>query len=131
MKTGPQPSISIFRSPGQAADDQRTTLAGQVAAGAGAALALLGPFSDVVSGIGVALLIVGVIVSAPAGRFPGPVMAEWWSVLGVAALVVLCGFGLGFWLSGLGGVVLTAGAISALAAVFFGTPARPAYRDKL
>lgn len=108
-----------------ALEDQGPALLGQVTAAAGAALALLGPFSAIVSGAGIALLIVGVVLSAPAGRFPGPVMSEWWSVLAFAALAVLCGFGLGFWLSGLGGVVLTAGAVAALTAVFFGTPARP------
>lgn len=91
-------------------------------AGLGATLALFGPFSDVVSGIGVALLIVGVILSAPAGRHPGPLMVEWWSLLAVAAIVVLAGFGLGFWISALGGVVLTLGSLAALVAVFFGTP---------
>ncbi len=91
----------------------------------GAALSLLGPFSDVVSGVGVALLIVGTFVAAPAGRHPGPVMVEWWSVLAIAALATLVGFGLGFWLAALGGIVLTAGAVVSLAAVFFGAPVRP------
>lgn len=75
-----------------------------------------------VSGIGVAFLIVGVVVAAPAGRYPGPVMVEWWSILAISALAVLIGFGLAFWLPALGGVVLTAGAVVSLAAVFFGTP---------
>jgi len=105
-------------------EDHGTAVVGQVIAAVGAALALLGPFSDVVSGVGVAVLIVGVIVSAPAGRFPGPVMVEWWSVLAIAALAVLIGFGLAFWLPAVGGVVLTAGAVVALASVFFGTPVR-------
>ncbi len=93
-------------------------------AGVGAALALLGPFSDVVAGLGIAALIVGVVLSAPAGRYSGPVMVDWWSVLALSALAVLVGFGLGFWLTALGGIVLTVGAVTALAAVFFGTPAR-------
>jgi len=79
----------------------------------------------VLAGIGVAALIVGTIVAAPAGRHPGPFMVEWWSVLAISALVVLIGFGLGFWISALGGVVLTIGAVVALAAVFFGTPVQP------
>lgn len=78
-----------------------------------------------VAGIGVAALIVGVVLSAPAGRYPGPVMVDWWSVLAISALAVLAGFGLGFWIAAPGGIVLTAGAITALAAVFFGTPAKP------
>ena len=52
-------------------------------------------------------------------------MVDWWSVLAISALAVLAGFGLGFWIAALGGIVLTAGAITALAAVFFGTPAKP------
>lgn len=78
-----------------------------------------------VAGIGVAVLIVGVVVSAPAGRYPGPVMVEWWSILAISALAVLIGFGISFWIAALGGVILTAGAVAALAAVFFGTPVRP------
>lgn len=105
-------------------EDHRATLAGQVIAGAGAALALLGPFSDVIAGIGVALLICGVVLSAPAGSFPGPHLAEWWSPLALATLAVLAGFGLGFWLAAPGGILLTAGAVVALTAVFLGTPAR-------
>lgn len=92
----------------------------------GAALALLGPFTEVLAGIGLAILIVGVVVAAPAGRYPGPFMVEWWSVLAVSALVALIGFGIGFWIAPVGGVILTAGAVVALAAVFFGTPVDPA-----
>jgi hypothetical protein len=106
-------------------ENHRSALAGQVIAAIGAALSLLGPISDVIAGIGVAVLIIGVVVSAPAGRHPGPVMVEWWSVLAIAALAALIGFGLGFWLSALGGIILTAGAVVSLAAVFFGTPVRP------
>lgn len=78
-----------------------------------------------VSGVGVAILIFGVVLSAPAGRQPGPVMVEWWSILAIAALAVLIGFGLGFWIPALGGVILTTGAVTSLAAVFFGTPPQP------
>lgn len=120
MKTDPQPSTSTSRA--IRLEDHGPALAGQIIAGLGAALALLGPFSDVVSGIGVALLIIGVVLSAPAGNQPGPVMVEWWSVLAIAALAVLCGFGLGFWLAAPGGLLLTAGAVTALVAVFLGTP---------
>lgn len=106
-------------------EDHGTELAGQIVAGIGAAIALLGPFSDVVAGVGVAVLIVGVVLSAPAGRHPGPVMVEWWSILAIAAVAVLAGFGLAFWLPALGGIVLTAGAVVALTAVVFGTPVHP------
>lgn len=105
-------------------EEHGPALVGQVTAGVGAALALLGPFSEVVAGIGVAVLIAGVVLSAPAGSHPGPLMVEWWSLLAIAAIVVLAGFGLGFWLSAVGGIVLTAGSVAALTAVFFGTPVR-------
>jgi len=122
VKTAP-PSSSLTSSPGRT-EDHRLAFAGQITAAVGAALALLGPFSEVISGIGIAVLILGVILSAPAGNHPGPLMVDWWSVLAIGALVVLVGFGLGFWLSALGGVVLTAGAVAALVAVFFGAPVR-------
>jgi len=98
-------------------------LAGQLCAGLGAALALLGPFSTVVSGLGVAVLILGVVLAAPEARRPGPVLADWWNPLALAALACLVGFGLGFWITALGGLILTAGAVTALTAVFLG--ARP------
>lgn len=122
VKTAP-PSSSLTSSPGRT-EDHGLAFAGQITAAVGAALALLGPFSEVISGIGIAVLILGVILSAPAGNHPGPLMVDWWSVLAIGALVVLVGFGLGFWLSALGGVVLTAGAVAALVAVFFGAPVR-------
>ena len=122
-KMAPPPSTSTSRH--LKLEDHGPALVGQVAAGVGAALALLGPFSDVLSGIGVAVLIIGVVLSAPAGGQPGPVLVEWLSILAIAALAVLIGFGLGFWLPALGGVVLTVGAVASLAAVFFGTPAEP------
>lgn len=124
MKTASAPPTTSTSSRSRL-EDHGSALVGQIIAAAGAALALLGPFSDVVSGIGVAALIVGVVVSAPAGRHPGPFMVEWWSVLAVAALAVLGGFGLGFWLPAAGGVILTAGAVISLVAVFFGTPVSP------
>ncbi len=122
MKTAPQRSTSI--SSRNRLEEHGPALVGQIAAGVGAALALLGPFSDVVAGIGIAILIVGVVLSAPAGGQPGPVIADWWSVLAIAALATLIGFGLAFWLPAPGGIILTAGAITSLAAVFFGTPAK-------
>ena len=123
MKTVPQRSTSTS-SPIRL-EDHGPALAGQIAAGVGAALALLGPFSDVVAGVGIAILIFGVVLSAPAGGQPGPVLADWWSILAVGALVALIGFGLSFWLAAPGGIILTLGAVSSLLAVFFGTPARP------
>ncbi len=83
-------------------------------------LALLGPFSNVVAGIGVAILILGVILSTPGGGEAGPVLEDWWTPFAISALACLIGFGLAFWIAALGGVVLTIGAVVALVSVFFG-----------
>lgn len=97
-------------------------LAGQLTAGLGAALALLGPFADWIAGAGVFILVLGVVIAAPAGRHPGPFMVEWWSVAAIGALACLIGFGLTFAVAWLGGIVLVAGAVAALVAIGLGTP---------
>jgi hypothetical protein len=118
VKTAP-PRSSSTSSPSRL-EDIGPALAGQCCAAVGAVLALLGPFSTVVSGIGVALLILGVVLSAPEAKQPGPVLADWWNPLALGALACLIGFGLAFWIAAPGGVILTAGAIAALTAVFLG-----------
>ncbi len=100
----------------------RTGFAGQLIAGFGAALALLGPFADWLAGAGVFILILGVVIAAPAGRHPGPFMVEWWSVAAIGALACLIGFGLTFVLAWLGGMILVAGAVAALISVGLGSP---------
>lgn len=99
-------------------------LVGQILAGVGAALALLAPFGIVIAAIGVTLLVCGVIVSAPYASTPGPFLAEWWSVLGIGALICLVGFGVSFLVGVLGGVLITVGAITALVAVGLGAETR-------
>lgn len=47
-------------------------------------------------------------------------LKDWWTPLALGALACLIGFGLSFWIAAIGGVVLTAGAVTCLAAVFFG-----------
>jgi len=64
-----------------------------------------------------------VVVAAPIAGRPGPYLAEWWAVTAVAALAALVGFGLGFAVGWLGGLVLTAAAVVALVALVLGTPA--------
>lgn len=117
MKTGRPRLSSTFRSslrdPG---------FAGQLLSGAGALLVLLGSFGVGFVGAGVGCLIVGVVVSAPYARNPGPFMAEWWTVLAVAAFICLAGFVIAFAVVPLGGIVSAAGAIVALVAVALGSP---------
>ncbi|MDQ2622609.1 MAG: hypothetical protein M3Y45_06170 [Actinomycetota bacterium] len=100
----------------------RAGLAGQLIAGLGAVLALLVPFAEWIAGAGVFILIVGVVIAAPAGRHPGPHMVEWWSVAAIGALACLVGFGLTFVVAWLGGVILVAGAVAALISVGLGSP---------
>lgn len=96
--------------------------AGQLIAGCGAVLTLLAPFGVALPAAGVFCLILGTVIAAPQGRHPGPFMVEWWSVLAVAALVCLIGFGLDFALPVIGSVAMTLGAITALIAVGLGSP---------
>ncbi|MGK2954681.1 MAG: hypothetical protein ACSLFI_03290 [Solirubrobacterales bacterium] len=96
---------------------------GQLIAGAGAVLCLLGAFGIAFAAVGVTLVIVGVVVSAPFASFAGPFIVEWWTALAICALVCLTGFALGFLATALGGVVLAVGAIAALVVVALGSPA--------
>jgi len=100
-------------------------LVGQILAGAGAALALLGAFGIALPAIGVTLLFVGVIISAPYAGNPGPYLRDWWSVLGVTALVCLVGIGVWFASEVAGNVLITVGAVAALVAVGLGTDLDP------
>jgi hypothetical protein len=98
---------------------------GQIIAGAGAALSLLSPVWLPLAGGGVMLMLVGVILSAPEARNRGPYLEQWWTTLGVAALVCLVGFGLELFVPRAGGILLTVGGVAALVAVGLGTPPRP------
>jgi len=95
---------------------------GQLTAGAGALLALLSPIWLPLAGAGVALLVLGVILSAPSARNRGPYLEEWWTALALCSLLCLVGFGLELVLPVVGGVLLTLGGVAALIAVALGTP---------
>ena len=88
---------------------------GQLTAGAGAALALLSPIWLPLAGAGLALLVLGTVLSAPSARQSGPYLEEWWTALAVCSLICLVGFGLELVLPVVGGV-------AALIVVALGTP---------
>lgn len=115
----------MVRPPSSSTSDPvlRAGRAGQLIAGAGATLALLGPFADWIAGVGVFTLILGVVVAAPVAGRPGPFLAEWWSAVALAALACLIGFGLGFVAAGPGGLVLVGGAVTALVTLALSAPA--------
>jgi len=95
---------------------------GQLTAGAGAALALLSPIWLPLAGAGLALLVLGTVLSAPSARQSGPYLEEWWTALAVCSLICLIGFGLELVLPVVGGVLLTIGGVAALIVVALGTP---------
>ena len=96
-------------------------LVGQLLAGFGATLTLLGAFTIVLPAIGIALLVFGVIIAAPYASEPGPYLRDWWTVLGIAAVVCLVGIGLWFVSEPVGGLVMAGGAIGALVAAALGS----------
>lgn len=86
-------------------------------------LTLLAAFGTTFAAVGVVLLIIGVVISAPSASFSGPFIVEWWSALAISALVCVVGFALGFLATAPGGILLTVGAIAALVVVALGAPA--------
>jgi hypothetical protein len=67
-------------------------------------------------------MLLGIIISAPEARHPGPYLEQWWTFMGVAALVCLTGFALELFVPVVGGVMLTVGGIAALVAAGLGSP---------
>lgn len=95
---------------------------GQLTSGAGATLTLLSPIWYPLAGVGLALLVLGVILSAPAASSRGPYLESWWNAVALASLVCLAGFGLGLLVPVAGGILLTAGGVSVLLVVSLSTP---------
>lgn len=96
--------------------------AGQLIAGAGAVTALLGTFGSGFEYAGAALLVVGLVISAPDAGAPGPHLTGWWTMLAVGTLACLIGVVVGLVLPVIGAVILSGGAIAALIAVCLGAP---------
>lgn len=117
MKADRPPLSSTFR-----ANLREAGFAGQLIAALGAVLALLGSFGSGFLLAGTSCLIIGIVVAAPDARKPGPYLDEWWAVLAAAGLLCLAGFGLSYWVIGLGGILTAAAAVIALIAVALGAP---------
>jgi hypothetical protein len=94
--------------------------------GLGSLLALLSPVWLPLAAAGSALMVLGVVVSAPEARQSGRYLEQWWTAMGLASLVCLIGFGLELVLPVAGGILLSAGGVVGLLAVALGTPPRPA-----
>lgn len=99
--------------------------AGQLFAGIGALAVLLSPFGLPLAGAGVALMLLGVVISAPEAGNGGPYLEQWWTPMSLASLVCLVGFALELVIPAVGGLLLTVGGVAALLAVGLGMPPRP------
>jgi len=90
-----------------------------VAAGIGAVLMLLGVLGTTVNLIGLALILLATILTAPAARGEGN---GWWSLLAAGATLSAVGALLSLATDAVGGLVTLIGGAMALAASTFGFP---------
>jgi hypothetical protein len=88
-------------------------------AAAGAVLMLLGVLGATVNLIGLAALLLGTVLTAPAGRLPGN---GWWSLLAAGAALALIGALLSLATDAVGGLVGLLGGVAVLAGAAFGFP---------
>jgi hypothetical protein len=93
-------------------------------AGVGALAVLLSQISLPLAGAGVALMLLGVVISAPEAGNSGPYLEQWWTPMSLASLVCLVGFVLEMVIPVAGGLLLTVGGVAALLVVGLGMPPR-------
>lgn len=89
----------------------------------GGVLGCLSPVGTVPLVLGVALIILGTVVSAPDAGRPGTIIEQWWTVLAVASLVALVGAGLGIVSGGLALVLVVPASLVALVTAGLTVPA--------
>ncbi len=92
-----------------------------IAAGVGAVLMLLGVLGTTVNLIGLALVLLATVLTAPAARGEGN---GWWSLLAAGATLSAVGALLSLATDAVGGLVTLIGGVMVLAAAAFGFPAR-------
>jgi hypothetical protein len=90
-------------------------------AAAGAVLILLGILGTSANLIGLAAILLGTVLSAPAGRAPGN---GWWSLLAAGAALSVLGALLALASDSVGGLVALIGGVAVLAGSAFGFPER-------
>ena len=90
--------------------------------GIGAALALIQLLGIAGGVVGVGLLIVCTIVTAPAAPEPDAEGLNWWALIAGGTLLAVIGVPLGLALEGPGGVLTAVGGGMALVGVAFGYP---------
>ncbi len=93
-----------------------------VIGGIGAALALIQLLGTAGAVVGVALLILCTIVTAPAAPEPGAGGLNWWALIAGGTLLAVIGVPLGLALEGPGSVLTAIGGGLAMVGVAFGYP---------
>ena len=99
----------------------RLTRVALLIAGAGAVVILLGVLGTAAGIAGLAAIVIGTVLTAPAGRRPGN---GWWSLLAVGMVLSLLGALLALAADSVGGLVALVGGIVVVTGVAFGFPSR-------
>lgn len=94
---------------------------GLLVAGAGAVVILLGILGTAADVAGLAAIVLGTVLTAPAGRRPGN---GWWSLLAVGAILSVLGALLALATDSVGGLVALLGGIVVVTGAAFGFPSR-------
>jgi hypothetical protein len=93
-----------------------------VIGGVGAALALVQLLGVAGGFVGVGLLIICTILTAPAAPEPGAQGFNWWALIAGGTVLVLIGVPLGLALDAVGGLLTAIGGALAMVGIAFGYP---------
>jgi hypothetical protein len=105
----------------------RILQAALLAAGIGAVVVLVGLLGDVAALIGLAAILLGTVVAAPAGRGKG---GGWWSLLAIGAVLSVLGALVSIASESVGGLIALIGGVLVVAGAAIGFPlAGPAPRS--
>ncbi|MFN8113053.1 MAG: hypothetical protein U0R51_07615 [Solirubrobacterales bacterium] len=99
----------------------RLTQVALLIAGAGAVVILLGVLGTAADVAGLAAIVVGAVLTAPAGRRQGN---GWWSLLAVGAILSVLGALLALATESVGGLIALVGGIVVITGAAFGFPSR-------
>ncbi len=94
---------------------------GLILAAVGAVMILLGVLGTTADLVGLVAVLLGTVLTAPAGRAPGN---GWWSLLASGTALSLLGALLSLASDGVGGLVALIGGVAVLAGAAFGFPER-------
>lgn len=98
----------------------RTTATALLLAGAGAVVVMLGALGTAGDAAGLAAILLGTVLAAPAARGPGP---GWWGLLAAGAVVSALGAVMSLASDTVGGILALIGGVAVLVAAALGFPA--------